>query len=96
MHTRVAAAYGLSSLFLALVHNVFLLFHVQIFLTVFQISRSSFLFAELVFLAWNSINDFVYGFLSDISLLNEANCVRVTRQTLVGRCRCVCVCVCVI
>jgi hypothetical protein len=62
-------AYGLAAFCRITLHNIFLLYHVQYFFSVRDISASGFWSCELVFLVYNSLNDFVAGALSDRALL---------------------------
>uniref|UniRef100_A0A1I8F3G5 EXS domain-containing protein n=1 Tax=Macrostomum lignano TaxID=282301 RepID=A0A1I8F3G5_9PLAT len=39
--------------------------HVDAYVNVFQVDKASFWLAELLFLVWNSVNDYVFGWLSD-------------------------------
>jgi len=69
----VAVLYGSMSLFLTLFHNIFLLYYVDMFLSVYQISSVAFFFGQVFFLLWNSINDPLFGWLTDRHLLNSGN-----------------------
>jgi len=72
-HNQVILFYGSMSFFLTLIHNVFLLYYLDMFVSVYKISKSSFYFGEIVFLIWNSINDPFFGWLSDRHLLEDSN-----------------------
>ena len=61
--------YGSLSLFTTIIHNVFLLYHVDLFVSVYKIDKLSFWFGEAIFLAWNSLNDPLFGWLSDSKFL---------------------------
>ncbi|XP_038070881.1 transmembrane protein 180-like [Patiria miniata] len=69
--TRVGVCYGSMALFLSIIHNVFLLYHVEVFVSVYHIDKTSFWIGETIFLIWNSLNDPLFGWLSDKSLLNS-------------------------
>lgn len=58
-------AYGSMSFFTSVLHNVFLLYHVDMFVSVYKIDKVSFFIGEIVFLLWNCINDPLFGWLSD-------------------------------
>ena len=58
-------AYGSVGLFSAILHNVFLLYHVDTFVSIYKIDKYSFWFAEAIFLVWNSVNDPIFGWISD-------------------------------
>ena len=66
----VDVAYGSLSLFTTILHNVFLLYHVDMFVSVYKINKSAFWIGEVVFLVWNSLNDPVFGWISDNKYLN--------------------------
>lgn len=67
----VRLAYGSMSLFIAILHNVFLLYYVDIFVSVYKIDRNSFWLGEAIFLVWNSLNDPLFGWLSDHRALGK-------------------------
>ncbi|VDN11002.1 unnamed protein product [Dibothriocephalus latus] len=67
----VCLAYGVIFFCTSLLHNIFLVYHVQAFVSGFGLSKLSFWSAELVFLVWNSINDPLFGWLLDKNLLHE-------------------------
>ncbi|KAG5262743.1 hypothetical protein AALO_G00278380 [Alosa alosa] len=64
-----ALLYGSLSLFVSILHNVFLLYYVETFVSVYKIDKLSFWVGETVFLIWNSLNDPLFGWLSDRSFL---------------------------
>ena len=64
-------SYGLLSFFLALIHNVFLLYHVDVYVYSYKIDKNSFWIGEVLFLIWNSINDPLFGYLSDCDLVQD-------------------------
>jgi len=63
--------YGLLSFFLALIHNIFLLYHVDVYVYSYKIDKNSFWLGEVLFLIWNSINDPLFGYLSDSDLVSQ-------------------------
>ncbi|KAL4612922.1 transmembrane protein 180-like [Arapaima gigas] len=63
--------YGSLSLFISILHNVFLLYYVDTFVSVYKIDKVSFWVGETVFLIWNSLNDPLFGWLSDHSFLSS-------------------------
>ncbi|XP_072027130.1 transmembrane protein 180-like [Amphiura filiformis] len=69
--TYVAMCYGSIALFLSILHNVFLLYHVDVFVSIYKIDKASFWIGETIFLLWNSLNDPLFGWLSDKSLLKS-------------------------
>ncbi|XP_035262519.1 transmembrane protein 180 [Anguilla anguilla] len=66
-----AVLYGSLSLFISILHNVFLLYYVETFVSVYKIDKVSFWVGETVFLIWNSLNDPLFGWLSDRSFLGS-------------------------
>ena len=65
-------AYGALSLFTTVLHNIFLLFHVDMFVSVYKIDKTSFWVGEIVFLIWNSLNDPLFGWISDRKYLSSS------------------------
>ncbi|KAM9837179.1 transmembrane protein 180 [Aulostomus maculatus] len=66
-----AVLYGSLALFTSILHNVFLLYYVETFVSVYKIDKVSFWVGETVFLLWNSLNDPLFGWLSDRSFLSS-------------------------
>ncbi|XP_046575539.1 transmembrane protein 180-like [Haliotis rubra] len=64
--------YGSMAFFMAILHNIFLLYHVDMFVSVYKIDKYSFWVGEGVFLVWNSLNDPLFGWLSDRKYLNNS------------------------
>ena len=62
---RLLYSYGSVALFTAILHNVFLLYHVETFVSIYKIDKYSFWIAEGIFLVWNSVNDPLFGWISD-------------------------------
>ena len=62
-------AYGAASMFKSLLHNVFLLYHVEVFVSLRHIDPTGFWCCESMFLVYNSLNDFIAGGMSDSALL---------------------------
>ncbi|KAL3863568.1 hypothetical protein ACJMK2_005319 [Sinanodonta woodiana] len=63
--------YGSLSLFTTILHNIFLLYHVDMFVSVYKIDKTSFWIGEIIFLIWNSFNDPLFGWISDSSYLSQ-------------------------
>eukprot|EP00050_Salpingoeca_kvevrii_P021049 m.105672 g.105672 ORF g.105672 m.105672 type:complete len:404 (+) comp9154_c0_seq3:98-1309(+) len=84
-------AYGAATLCISMLHNIFLLYHVQTFLRAYRLGQTSFWWGELLFLVWNSVNDFVCGWISDANDLAQAQPraahARVTEDTIARRIR---------
>ncbi|XP_066549248.1 transmembrane protein 180 [Amia ocellicauda] len=66
-----ALLYGSLALFISILHNVFLLYYVETFVSIYKIDKVSFWVGETVFLIWNSLNDPLFGWLSDRSFLGS-------------------------
>lgn len=64
-HLPTAVLYGSLSLFVSILHNVFLLYYVDTFVSVYKIDKMSFWIGETIFLVWNSLNDPLFGWMSD-------------------------------
>ena len=72
VHLPLHVAYGGLALLTSLINNVFLLFYVSTFVTIFDIDSTSFYIGETIFLIWNSVNDPFFGWLSDSGTLKES------------------------
>ncbi|MEE6523317.1 hypothetical protein FKM82_022156 [Ascaphus truei] len=70
LHLPTAVLYGSLSFFISILHNVFLLYYVNTFVSVYKIDKMSFWIGETIFLIWNSLNDPLFGWLSDRVFLN--------------------------
>ncbi|CAL8305913.1 unnamed protein product [Boreogadus saida] len=68
---NTAVLYGSLALFVSILHNVFLLYYVETFVSVYKIDKVSFWVGEAVFLIWNSFNDPLFGWLSDRAFLSS-------------------------
>ncbi|KAK5851147.1 hypothetical protein PBY51_001963 [Eleginops maclovinus] len=66
-----AVLYGSLALFTSILHNVFLLYYVETFVSIYKIDKISFWVGETVFLIWNSLNDPLFGWLSDRAFLSS-------------------------
>uniref|UniRef100_A0A1A8BF90 Transmembrane protein 180 n=1 Tax=Nothobranchius kadleci TaxID=1051664 RepID=A0A1A8BF90_NOTKA len=66
-----AVLYGSLALFTSILHNVFLLYYVETFVAIYKIDKISFWVGETIFLIWNSLNDPLFGWLSDRSFLSS-------------------------
>lgn len=90
-HWRKRAGYGAVALCMGVLHNVVLLYHYDAFMFVFRMSQPSFVAAELAFLVYNSVNDFLLSWISDSRLLGgaapAAGAARVSEDTLTRRIR---------
>jgi len=61
--TRVALAYGATSLGAALMQNVFITYYVHLFMSVFGLDANSFYVGQVIYMIWNSVNDPLFGYL---------------------------------
>lgn len=66
----IYSAYGSLALFLSILHNIFLLYHIETFVSIYKIDRSAFWIGETIFLLWNSLNDPLFGWISDKQFLS--------------------------
>lgn len=71
--TAVCLYYGSLSLFTSLLHNIFLLYHIDTFVSIYKIDYQSFWIGETIFLLWNSFNDPLFGWISDRDYLKSDN-----------------------
>lgn len=78
-----AVVYGSLALFVSVLHNVFLLYYVDTFVSVYKINKAAFWVGETVFLLWNSLNDPLFGWLSDRQFLSSQPCLG-EEELLVG------------
>ncbi|XP_047407863.1 transmembrane protein 180 isoform X3 [Sciurus carolinensis] len=69
-----AVVYGSLAFFTSILHNVFLLYYVDTFVSVYKINKVAFWVGETVFLLWNSLNDPLFGWLSDRQFLSSQPC----------------------
>ncbi|XP_075390981.1 transmembrane protein 180 isoform X2 [Tenrec ecaudatus] len=69
-----AVVYGSLALFISALHNVYLLYYVDTFVSVYKINKAAFWAGEAVFLVWNSLNDPLFGWLSDRQFLSSQPC----------------------
>ncbi|XP_033119412.1 transmembrane protein 180-like [Anneissia japonica] len=76
-------AYGSMALFLSILHNVFLLYYVDIFVSVYKIDKQSFWIGETIFLLWNSFNDPLFGWMSDKKFLSPNSCKDITTTEVI-------------
>lgn len=65
MNKIISLYYGSISFFITILQNIYLLYHVDVYLSVYKIDKFSFWFGEIIFLIWNSCNDPLFGWLSD-------------------------------
>ncbi|XP_008563262.1 PREDICTED: transmembrane protein 180-like, partial [Galeopterus variegatus] len=70
----MAVVYGSLALFTSILHNVFLLYYVDTFVSVYKINKTAFWVGETVFLLWNSLNDPLFGWISDRQFLSSQPC----------------------
>jgi Na+/melibiose symporter-like transporter len=58
-------AFGSTMLASAMLNNIFVSYYLDFYLNVMKISPAAFYFGQAVFMAWNSINDLLFGWISD-------------------------------
>ena len=67
---RIEICYGSISFYITSLNTLFILYHVDAYLNLYKIDKTSFWIGETVFMIWNSINDPLFGWLSDRNYLN--------------------------
>ncbi|VDD79306.1 unnamed protein product [Mesocestoides corti] len=65
----ICIIYGLIHFCTSLMHNIFVVYHVYVFVSCFGLSKLSFWTSEFLFLLWNAINDPIFGWLLDKKIL---------------------------
>lgn len=73
MSCGTGLCYGSISLFSTILHNIFILYHFDMFISVYRIDKTSFWIGEAIFLVWNSINDPLFGWLGDRQHISSAD-----------------------
>ncbi|KAL3315872.1 hypothetical protein Ciccas_005485 [Cichlidogyrus casuarinus] len=68
----IVNCFGLIAGAYTLLHDIFIVYHVDAFLNGFAISPLSFTVSEIVFLIWNTLNDPLFGYLSDREILTRS------------------------
>eukprot|EP01114_Cavostelium_apophysatum_P001315 TRINITY_DN11119_c0_g1_i1.p1 TRINITY_DN11119_c0_g1~~TRINITY_DN11119_c0_g1_i1.p1 ORF type:complete len:474 (-),score=86.24 TRINITY_DN11119_c0_g1_i1:66-1487(-) len=63
MKQSVYVAYATSAFSAAALHNVFLIYYVDVFLNVYHLQTGWFYFGETIYMIWNSVNDPLFGWL---------------------------------
>ncbi|XP_023244064.1 transmembrane protein 180-like isoform X1 [Centruroides sculpturatus] len=86
----IYSAYGSLALFLSILHNIFLLYHVETFVSIYKIDQQTFWIGETIFLLWNSLNDPLFGWISDKHFLtkkvsNSGTAIVIHRITALGK-----------
>ena len=61
----ILSCYGLLSLLKSSIHYIHLVYYVQIFVSIYRIDLDHFWIAECLFLIWNTLNDPLFGWISD-------------------------------
>ena len=72
LDTRLCMCYGSIALFNSMLHNIFLLYHIDVFVSIYKIDKLSFWVGETIFLVWNSCNDPLFGWISDKKYLTQS------------------------
>jgi hypothetical protein len=67
---RIQVYYGSISFYITSLNTLFILYHVDAYLSLYKIDKTSFWIGETIFMFWNSINDPLFGWLSDRNYLN--------------------------
>jgi Na+/melibiose symporter-like transporter len=58
-------AFGSTMLASAMLNNIFVSYYLDFYLNVMEISPAAFYFGQAIFMAWNSVNDLLFGWISD-------------------------------
>lgn len=77
--------YGSMAFFSTVLHNIFLLYHVDIFVSVYKIDKFSFWIGETIFLIWNSVNDPIFGWISDKKYLKSSGKAHSSSEVVYSR-----------
>ena len=76
LFSLAGAIYGSIAFFLSILHNIFVLYHVDAFVSIYKIDKTSFWIGETIFLFWNCVNDPLFGWLSDGGYLSARESTR--------------------
>jgi Na+/melibiose symporter-like transporter len=72
-----AIAYAFTSFSAAAIHNIFIIYYVDLFMNVHQLDQSWFFLGETIYMLWNSINDPLFGWLLESwSLAERINAIK--------------------
>ena len=63
--TLTALAYGATSFSITMLHSIFMLYYVDLYVNVYRLDDSWFYFGQAVFMVWNAVNDPLFGWISD-------------------------------
>ena len=70
---KLAIAYGAASFSAAALHNLFLIYYVDLFFTIYKLSKEWFYVGEIIYMIWNSINDPLFGWFININTTVACN-----------------------
>src|SRR5687768_6428898 len=77
MISSIAIAYGITSFSAATLHNLFLIYYIDLFFNVYKLDHSWFYFVQVIYMIWNSLNDPLFGwFLSNSGFSRRINAIR--------------------
>jgi len=77
---RVILAYGLVMLGSSCLNNIFVTYYIELFCYIFEISSSWFFAGQILFMIWNTVNDPVFGVLSDWLVTNKGKKSQMRRR----------------
>jgi hypothetical protein len=69
--TKIALAYSATSFAATAIHNLFILYYVDLFFSVYKLDHTWFYVGETVFLVWNSVNDPLIGWCIYYNIINK-------------------------
>ena len=69
--TKIQVVYGSFSFYTTIINSLFLLYHVDLYVKIYKIDKTSFWLGETIFMIWNSVNDPLFAWLSDSTLLTQ-------------------------
>lgn len=69
--TKIQFVYGSFSFYTTILNSLFILYHVDVYVKNYKIDKTSFWLGETIFMIWNSVNDPLFAWLSDSTLLAQ-------------------------
>lgn len=70
--TKIQLFYGSFSFYITIINSLFILYHVDAYVNLFKINKNEFWIGETIFMIWNCLNDPLFAWLSDRSLLADS------------------------
>jgi hypothetical protein len=69
---QIQLLYGSFSFYISIINSLFILYHVDAYVNLFKINKNEFWIGETIFMIWNCLNDPLFAWLSDRSLLTDS------------------------